>query len=191
MKPGAMTLGAVIVLSACGSDSETAGTTLRATAASTTVATTVATAEATATATATATTNAVIGSLGGETVLALRTCVNVLVDDPSAPGANFVEKVQKLSVGYPFVELLATAQELCNEASAQLEAESADAGSVSATLLADTEDINTALDLAVHQIRTDGFYFGGSVPAQFIPDGATALRLSIEHFYSRVSVVLG
>ncbi len=118
-------------------------------------------------------------------------CGSALVDDPSAPGANFVEEVQKLSVGYPFVELLAAAQELCNEASAQLEAESGEAGSVSANLLADTEAINTALDLAVQEIRTDGFYFGGSVPAQFIPDGATALRLSIEHFYSRVSVVLG
>jgi hypothetical protein len=89
------------------------------------------------------------------------------------------------------VEPLAAAQELCNEASAQLEAESGEAGSVSANLLADTEAINTALDLAVQEIRTYGFYFGGSVPAQFIPDGATALRLSIEHFYSRVSIVLG
>jgi hypothetical protein len=188
VKPGAMTLGAVIVLSACASDSETAGTTPRATAASTTAASTTV---ATATVATTTTTNATIGSLGGESVLALRMCVNALVDDPSAPGANFVEKVQKLSVGYPMVEPLAAAQALCNDASATLEAEAGEAGSPSANVLADTEEINTALDLAVHQIRTDGFYFGGSLPAQFIPDGATALRQSIEHFYSRVSVVLG
>ena len=179
MKAGAMTLCAVIVLSACASDSKTAGTTPRAAAASTTVAT------------AMVTTIASTGSLGGQSVLALRMCVKALVDDSSAPGVNFVEKVQKLSVGYPMVEPLAAAQVLCNEASAQLEAESGEPGSVSANLLGDTEDINTALDLAAHQIRTDGFYFGGSLPAQFIPDGATALRQSIEDFYSRASVVLG
>lgn len=179
MKARAMTLGAVIVLSACTSDTNTAVTTSRAAATPTTVAT------------ALATTNASTGSLGGESALALRMCVNALVDDPSAPGVNFVEKVQKLSVGYPMVEPLAAAQALCTEASAQLEAESGGADSPSANLLADTEDINTALDLAAHQIRTDGFYFGGSLPAQFIPDGATALRQSIEVFYSRASVVLG
>jgi hypothetical protein len=36
-------------------------------------------------------------------------CVDALVDDPSAPGVNFVEKVQKLSVGYSMVEPLAAA----------------------------------------------------------------------------------
>jgi ABC-type Fe3+-hydroxamate transport system substrate-binding protein len=187
VKTGAMTLGAVIVLSACASDSKTASTTSRATAASTTVATAKHT-TTTAMAPATATTNAATGSLGGESVVALRMCVSALVDDPGAPGAKFVEKVQKLSVGYSMVEPLAAAQSLCNEAAAQLKAESGDAGS---PLLAVAEDINTALDLAAGQIRTDGFYFGGSLPAQFIPDGASALRQSIEQFYSRVSVVLG
>ena len=179
MKASAMTtLGAVIVLSACASDTKTAVTTPRTAAASTT------------SATAIATTNASTGSLGGQSVVALRMCVSALVDDASAPGVNFVEKVQKLSVGYPMVEPLAAAQALCNEASAQLKAESGEAVP-SASLLADTEDINTALDLAAHQIRTDGFYFGSSLPAQFIPDGATALRKSIEVFFSRASVVLG
>ena len=179
MKARAMTLGAVIVLSACTSDTKTAVTTPRAAAAATTVAK------------AMATTNASTGSLGGESALALRMCVNSLVDDPNAPGVNFVEKVQKLSVGYSMVEPLAAAQALCNEASAQLEVESGDADLLSANLLADTEDINTALEVAARQIRTDGFYFGGSLPAEFIPDGATALRQSIEAFYSRASVVLG
>ena len=165
-----MTLGAMIVLSACASDTTTAGITPRVTAASTTTAST--------------------GSVGGQSFMPVRICVNALVDDSSAPGANFVEKVKKLSVGYSMVEPLAAAQALCNEASAQLKAEAAEGGSPSANLLASTDDINTALDLAARQIRTDGFYFGGSLPTQFIPDGATALRQAIEDFYSRASVVL-
>jgi len=179
-----MTLGAVIVLSACASDTKNVVTTPRVAAASTTAASTTA-------ATAIATTTGSPGSVAGQSFMAVRTCMSSLVDDSSAPGANFVEKVQKLSVGYSMVEPLAAAQALCNEASAQLKAEAAQAGSASANLLAYTDDINTALDLAAHQIRTDGFYFGGSLPAQFIPDGATALRQSIEDFYSRASVVLG
>lgn len=174
-----MVFGAVIVLSACASDTKTAVTTPRAAAAPATVAT------------AMATTNGSTGSRGDDSVVALGMCVNALVDDPSAPGVNFVENVQELSVGYSMVEPLAAAQALCNEASAQLEAGSGEADFPSANLLADTEDINTALDLAAHQIRTDGFYFGGSLPAQFVPDGASALRQAIEVFYARAAVVLG
>ena len=99
--------------------------------------------------------------------------------------------MKKLSVGYSLVEPLAAAEVLCNEASAELKAESAEAGSPSASLLAATDDINTALDLATHQIRTDGFYLHSSLPTQFIPDGATALQASIQVFYSRASVLLG
>ncbi len=116
--------------------------------------------------------------------------MNALVDDPSAPGVNFVDKLKKLSVGYSMVEPLNAAQALCSEASAQLEAESTTVDPPSPSVLADTKDINTALDLAARQIRNDGFYYGGSQPAQFIPDGATALRQSIEVFYSRASAAL-
>jgi hypothetical protein len=173
-----MTLGAVVVLAACASDPQSVATAPRAAAATTT------------TPRAPAATNVSTGSLGGQSAVALRSCVNALVDDPSAPGVNFVDKLKKLSVGYSMVEPLNAAQALCSEASAQLEAESTTVDPPSPSVLADTKDINTALDLAARQIRNDGFYYGGSQPAQFIPDGATALRQSIEVFYSRASAAL-
>ena len=177
-----MTLGAVVVLSACASEPQSVATAPRPAAATTTATTSRAPA---------ATTKVSTGSLGSQSALALRSCVNALVDDPSAPGVNFVEKLKKLSIGYSMVEPLNAAQALCSEASAQLEAESTTVDPPSPSLLADTKDINTALDLAARQIRTDGFYYGGSQPTEFIPDGASALQESIANFYSRASVVLG
>ena len=168
MKAGAMTLGAVIALSACATGPKTTATT----------------APSSMTATTSAAVDSRTAASGFGSTDAVRECVNALVDDPSAPGAHFVEQLQKQSVGYPMVELLTAAQELCDEARSQLNAESAD-------LLADTETINAALDLAAQQIRMDAFYLGGSVPPQFIPDGANALRQSIEDFYSRALVALG
>jgi hypothetical protein len=89
------------------------------------------------------------------------------------------------------VEPLTAAQESCDDARAQLEADSAVVGTVPLTVLTDTENIIGALDLAAEEIRTDAFYLGSSVPAQFIPDGATALQRSIAAFYAAVSPVLG
>jgi len=168
VKAGAMTLVAMIALTACANGPKTTATTAPSSMAATT----------------SAADNPSAAPGGSGSALAVRECVNALVDDPSDPGAHFVEQLQKLSVGYPMVELLTAAQELCSEASSQLEAESAD-------LLADTETINTALDLAAQQIRMDAFYLGGSVPPQFIPDGAIALRQSIQAFYSKTLVALG
>jgi hypothetical protein len=182
-----MTLSAVIVFSACASDTKTAVTTSQVATTSTTASTVVSTTNVSSGSPTTSS----AGSSAGQSFLGVRMCLSALVDDSNAPGANFVEKVTKLSVGYPLVEPLAAAEKLCNEASAQLEAESAEPGSPTANLLAATDDINTALDLATHQIRTDAFYFKSSLPTQFIPDGATALRESIQVFYSRASVLLG
>lgn len=171
-----MTRGAVILLSACASTSSTATTTPPRVASTTAPAVTA--------------TRGYTGPLSPESRLALRTCLDALVDDPSTPGASFVEKVRKLSVGYPMVEPLAAARESCDEARSQLEADSGVVSSVPATVLTDTENIINALDLAAEQIRADAFYLGSSLPAQFLPDGATALQRSIAVFYSGVSPVL-
>ena len=168
MKAGAMTLGAMIALTACANGPRTTATTAPSSRAATT----------------SAGVDSSSAPSGSGAALAVRECVNALGDDPSDPGAHFVEQLQKLSVGYPMVELLTAAQELCSEAGSQLEAESAD-------LLADTDTINAALDLAAQQIRMDAFYLGGSVPPQFIPDGAMALRQSIQAFYSKTLVASG
>ena len=167
--------GAVILLSACASTSSTA-TTTPPRVASTTVSASV--------------THPYTGPLSPESRLALRACLDALVDDPSSPGAAFVEKVRKLSVGYPMVEPLTAARESCDDARAQLEADPGVVSTVPATVFTDVENIINALDLAAEQIRTDAFYLRSSVPAQFIPDGATALQRSIADFYSRVSPVL-
>jgi hypothetical protein len=172
-----MTRGAVILLSACASTSSTA-TTTPPRVASTTVSASVTAA------------HAYTGPLSPESRLALRACVDALVDDPSSPGAAFVEKVRKLSVGYPMVEPLTAAQESCDDARDQLEADPGVVSTVPATVFTDVENIINALDLAAEQIRTDAFYLRSSVPAQFIPDGATALQRSIADFYSRVLPVL-
>lgn len=174
---GTTTLAALLAVSACASDSNTADTTP-----STKLSATIATTPVTS--------YVVVGPLSPESIRAVQACLSALVDDREAPGVKFVDKVRKLSVGYTLVEPLAAAQASCAEASRQLEAASPEPASSAATLLSAANDLNAALDLASEQIRTDAFYRGGTVPAQFIPDGAAALQHSIAVFYSRASFTL-
>jgi hypothetical protein len=171
------TFAAVLAISACASESSTAD---RTTAPSSLAANT----------STTLTPHVVVGSLGRESIASVQACLAALVDDAGAPGKKFVDKVRKLSVGYTLVEPLAAAQSVCAAATHQLEAESPEPASSAETLLAATNDLNAALELATEQIRTDAFYRNESVPAQFIPEGAAALQRSIADFYGRASFIL-
>lgn len=171
------TCAALIGLAACASDSRTS-TTPPATRVSTLATTTL------------APPTSVVGSISRDSILAIQACLGALVDDATSPGAAFVEKVRKLSVGYPLVEPLDAAQTLCARAGRQLGAEAPQPGSTAAELLTATNELNAALDVAAEQIRHDAFYRNGAEPAQFIPDGAAALQQSVAAFYTRASFTL-